>query len=186
MSIQQELITYYHLLRRYGINDSHSGNASVRGGEQVWVTPTGANADTLTTEQLVQCDLQGQQTEGASLDTQLHLAVYQHNPTAQCVLHSHGPYTLAMTMDGKDFHPIDFEGQYYFGVVPVLNIAYGDYLDASPQQVAKTLAQHKICVVQGHGIYTQADSLNLAYKWTCTLEHVAKVAYLTEQRAKPS
>ena len=181
MSSQASLIEHYRWLRQYGLNDAHSGNASVRDGESIWVTPTGACADTLSAEQLIACNLDGQCQAHASLDAPLHVRIYQRNAAATCVLHSHGPYTLAMTMNGEDFYPIDFEGQYYFDVIPVLNIAFDDYLAQSPEQVSKTLVNYPICVVRGHGVYAQAETINLAYKWTCTLEHVAKVAYLTQQ-----
>jgi len=86
-----------------------------------------------------------------------------------------------MTLNGDDFIPADFEGQYYFPVVPVLNIAYDDYLDEAPQRVAKALSKHKIVIVRGHGVYAQAETLNLAYKWTCSLELSAKTAWLAKQ-----
>ena len=47
MDPRSDLVRHYLWLRRYGLNDSHSGNASVRDGELVWVTPTGCCADTL-------------------------------------------------------------------------------------------------------------------------------------------
>lgn len=183
MDRKHELVQHYRWLRQYGINDSHSGNASCRDGDTIWVTPTGCCADTLTPEQLIACNFDGTCKTNASLDAKLHVQVYRHNPDTQCVLHSHGPYSLALTMNGEDFYPIDFEGQYYFDVIPVLNIAFGDYISLSPEQVGRTLAKHKICVVRGHGVYAQAQTINLAYKWSCTLEHIAKVAYLTKHAA---
>jgi L-fuculose-phosphate aldolase len=33
-------------------------------------------------------------------------------------------------------------------------------------------------VVRGHGVYASAENLNLAYKWTCSLELSAKIAAL--------
>jgi L-fuculose-phosphate aldolase len=181
MNKKQELVQYYRWLRQYGLNDSHSGNLSVRDGETIWVTPTGACADTLGENDLVACSLDKAPPSGATLDAALHLAVYQHNPQANAVMHSHGAYTNAMTLNGEDFIPADFEGQYYFQRVPVLNIAYGDYLDEAPQRVARTLAEHKITVVRGHGVYAQGESLNLAYKWSCSLELSAKTALLAKQ-----
>lgn len=183
-SKKQELVQHYHWLRQYGLNDSHSGNASLRESNHLWVTPTGACADTLTESDLVKVPLQGSIPDGASLDAALHRAIYLQNESAQCVLHSHGPYSITMTMDGQDFIPMDFEGQYYFTHIPVLNIAYDDYLEQSPQQVACTLASNKVCVVRGHGVYAQAPTINLAYKWTATFEHVAKIAYLNQQRSR--
>jgi L-fuculose-phosphate aldolase len=95
-------------------------------------------------------------------------------------MHSHGAYTIAMTLNGDDFVPLDFEGQYYFPRVPVISIAYQDYLEEAPQRVARALGENKIAVVRGHGVYAQAETLNLAYKWTCSLELSAKTAYLAK------
>ena len=178
MDLKQELIRYYRWLRQYGINDSHSGNASVREGDAIWVTPTGACADILATDDLVACTLAGKIGEGASLDAALHLAIYQQNPNAQAVLHSHGAHTVALTMNGEDFIPPDFEGQYYFPRVPVLDIDYDRYLEEAPRLVAATLSKYPITVVRGHGVYAQAETLNLAYKWTCSLELSAKTAFI--------
>jgi len=180
MTPKDDLIRHYRWLRQYGINDSHSGNASVREGHTVWVTPTGACADTLTADDLVACDIDGTLGEGASLDARLHVMAYQKNDRARAVLHGHGAHTVALTLNGKDFTPPDFEGNYYFGTVPVLNITYENYLAEAPEQVSNMLAQHKITVVRGHGVYAQADSINLAYKWNCSLELSAKTAWLAQ------
>jgi L-fuculose-phosphate aldolase len=176
-----KLVACYRWLRQYELNDSHSGNASVRSGQTVWVTPTGACADTLTVAELIQCRLGEKPPPGASLDAPLHLAVYEKNPQAQAVLHSHNPYTVALTMDGKDFVPIDFEGHYYFPTVPVLSIPYGRYVADAPEQVATALMDHPVAIVRGHGVYAQGDTLNLAYKWVCSLELSAKTAFIARQ-----
>jgi len=184
MNIKQDLVQHYHWLRQYGLNDSHSGNASVRDGDTIWVTPTGCCADTLTEADLIACHINGETGEGASLDAPLHIAVYQKNSATRAVLHSHGPYCVALTLDGKDFSPVDFEGQYYFPHVPVLNITYQDYLADSPAMVANTLAHSRLAIVKGHGIYAQAESINLAYKWSCSLEQSAKTALLAMQAGR--
>lgn len=178
MSAKTDLISYYQWLRRHGLNDSHSGNASVREGHTVWITPTGACADTLTAQQLVACRIAQPPPEGASLDAPLHLSVYAKNPQAGAVLHGHGPYTVALTLDGRDFSPADFEGQFYFGRVPVIAIAFENYLSESPARVAEALRDNQICVVRGHGVYAAGRNLNLAYKWICSLELSAKTAYI--------
>lgn len=184
---RDDLIRHYHGLRQYGLNDSHSGNASVRIDDTVWVTPTGACADTLQAAALIACPLGGQTThdtpigQGASLDTPLHLAIYRANPRARGVLHCHGPYTVAMTLTGEDFIPPDFEGQYYFKRVPVIDIPYADYLSESPGRVAACLREHPITVVRGHGVYAWGEHINLAYKWCNSLELSAKTAWLAQQ-----
>jgi Ribulose-5-phosphate 4-epimerase and related epimerases and aldolases len=181
MNLLEDLVRHYRWLRQYGLNDSHSGNASVREGSQIWVTPTGACADTLEVHDLVQCHLDGTSGEGASLDAPLHTAVYRANEVARAVLHSHNPYTVALTMTGDAYYPPDFEGQFYFSVVPVIDLPYDRYFADAPSHVAEALAAHPVAVVRGHGVYACAQSLNLAYKWICSLELSAKTAFLARQ-----
>lgn len=181
MDSRADLVRHYRWLRQYGNNDSHSGNASVREHESIWVTPSGCCADTLEPEQLIACSLDGNCGAGASLDAPLHLQVYQQNPEARAVLHSHGPYTVALTMNGESFIPPDFEGQYYFPEVPVITVPYERYVELAPALVAAALAEYPIAVVRGHGVYAAAPSLNLAYKWSCSLELSAKTAFIARQ-----
>ncbi|MAX52374.1 MAG: class II aldolase [Methylophaga sp.] len=178
---KQALVQHYKWLRQYGCNDSHSGNASFRWHNDVWVTPTGCCADTLSPDDLVRCHLDGHCGEGASLDASLHIAVYQQNDKTRAVFHSHGPHTVAMTLTGDGFTPIDFEGQYYFPVVPIIHINYAEYVEKAPAAVAQTLKKYKVTVVSGHGVYACAETINLAYKWTCSLELSAKTAWLAKQ-----
>ncbi len=181
MNIRDDLVRYYYWLRQYGYNDSHSGNASVRDSDKIWVTPTGACADTLAPEDLLACTIDGTCARGASVDALLHIRVYQQNPSAGAVLHSHGPYSVSVTLQGEDFAPVDYEGQLYFPRVPVITISYDDYLRESPHRVAAMLTNYPITVVRGHGVYAQGETLNIAYKWTCSLEQSAKTAYLARQ-----
>lgn len=184
MNSKDELVQYYRWLRQYGLNDSHSGNASIRLDEAVWITPSGCCADTLSSGDLVECTGDGRLGKGASLDAPLHLAIYRANPRARAMLHSHGPYSVAMTMDNREFRPEDFEGQLYFSRVPVITIPYDQYLAQAPRLVADVLAEYPIAVVRGHGVYACAEDLNLAYKWTCSLELSAKTAFIARQAGK--
>ncbi len=181
MNAKEELVRYYRWLRIYGNNDSHSGNASVREGESFWVTPTGACADTLQVSDLVECRVNGGLGAGASLDAPLHQKVYQNRPDALSVLHSHGPYSVALTLNGEPFNPVDFEGQLYFPQVPVITIPYDQYVSLAADAVSKCLAENRIAIVRGHGVYTAGETINLAYKWTCSLELSAKTAFIAQQ-----
>lgn len=184
MDPREELRRFYHWLRQYGYNDSHSGNISCREQDHFWITPTGACADLLEPSDLIPVPLHGPIPEGASGDAALHQQVYQRNPSAGGVIHSHGPYTVGMTMDGQDFRPTDFEGQLYFPLVPVLEVAYEVYFQEAAQQVAEALSEYPVCVVRGHGVYACASSLELAYKWTCSLELSAKTAFIAQRQSK--
>lgn len=181
MDPRLDLVRHYRWLRQYGLNDSHSGNLSVRCHTDYWITPTGAGADTLESDDLIRCPLGGPPAAGASLDAPLHRQVYLRNPEAGAVMHSHGPYSVAITLSGGDFLPVDFEGHYYFRRIPVLDIPYAEYLERAPAAVAAALAEHLVVVVRGHGVYACGETLNLAYKWTCSFESSARTAWLASQ-----
>ncbi len=179
--VQQEkeaLIRYFRWLRHYGYNDSHSGNASIRCGNTIWITPTGCCADTVDASMLIACEMDGRIGDNASGDAGLHIAIYQQNPKTRAVLHSHGPYSVALTLDGRDFIPSDFEGRIYFPCVPVISIPYEDYFALSAPQVSEKLSRYPITVVRGHGVYAAAENIDLAYKWTCSLELSAKTQFI--------
>jgi len=172
------LIRYFRWLRTYGLNDSHSGNASCRIGDTVWITPTGCCADTLSEEDLLQGSVGGSVPVGASLDARLHLEVYRAVPDAAAVIHSHGPFSTAVTMTGADFVPEDFEGRYYFPRVPVLSIPHESYVEQSPGMVSLALSGHPVAIVRGHGVCAWGTCLDQAYKWTCSLESSARITWL--------
>lgn len=181
MDPRQDLLRHYQWLRRYGINDSHSGNASIRSPEGILVTPTGACADTLQAEELIVCQPGQPPPAGTSLDAPLHMAVYEANAAAGAVLHSHGPHSVAWSLCAEDFLPVDFEGQLYFPRVPVLSIPFDRYLQQSSTAVANCLSEYPVCMVRGHGVYSWGKTMNLAYKWTCSLELSIKTWMLARQ-----
>ena len=173
MDNKEALIRFYRLLRQYGHNDSHSGNISYLHDGDFFVTPTGACADTLESKDLVRCTMDDTPVTAASLDQHAHRAIYRHNPEARAVIHCHNPYTVALTLNGEDFIPVDLEGQYYFPRVPVISISFKTYFEHSPILIATALAEYPVVVVRGHGVYAQGESIETAYKWVCSLEQSA-------------
>lgn len=179
---REQLVAYYRALRLQGLNDSHSGNASVRAGKDVWVTPRGAPAERLTAAELIACRLPETIGGNASLDARLHLAVYRENPEAGAVLHAHCPHAIALTLDGRPFVPVDHEARHYFPEVPVISLAADHYWERHQQEaserVARVLANNRVCILSAHGVYAQGRNLDEAYKWLCSLEHSARIAFL--------
>jgi L-fuculose-phosphate aldolase len=178
MNPQQQLITFYKLLRQNGLNDSHSGNASIRENEKFIVTKTGACADIITPDDLITCPLHGAPTTGASLDASIHQRIYQDHPQHNAVLHAHNPYTIALTLTADHFEPVDFEGQLYFGEIDTVACDEENYLETMPTRISQTMKYLPVAIVQTHGVYAAAGTAELAYKWLCSLEQSAKIKWL--------
>jgi len=177
-SPEETLVVYYRLLRTHGLNDAHSGNVSLSDGARIWITPTGACADLLEPDEILSFALSEDPPPGASLDAPLHQGVYRRNAKARAVFHAHGVYALALSLVTEAIRPIDFEGGYYFGEVPILDVPYADYVRLAPGRVAETLRDHPLCLVRGHGMYAWGRTPDQAYKWLSSFESSARLAAL--------
>ena len=73
------------------------GNTSVRDGDVVRITQTGAELGKLTPEKIVTVDLEGKVLEGSgpSKEMDMHLAMYRARSNAQAVVHVHPTYAIA-------------------------------------------------------------------------------------------
>jgi len=182
MTHQHDLIVYYQLLRQHGLNDSHSGNGSVREQDNYCITKTGACADTIKTDELVHCAINSPPTNGASLDALIHQTIYQTDNKYNAILHAHNPYTIALSLSCSVFQPVDFEGKLYFGDLRIIECDEKNYHDVMPKTISECLQTQPVAIVKSHGVYAAAENLNLAYKWLCSLEQSAKIKWLSERR----
>ncbi|ORU93257.1 MAG: hypothetical protein A6F70_05115 [Cycloclasticus sp. symbiont of Bathymodiolus heckerae] len=181
MNAKEQLVLYYRLLCQHSLNDSHSGNGSMRLDDTFIITKTGACADTIQPDELITCQFEQTLPAKASLDAGIHRTIYQAQNTCQAVLHAHNPYTIALTLNSNQFCPVDFEGRLYFGDLEVITCEEDNYLDVMPNRIAESLKKQPIAIVQSHGVYAAADNIELAYKWLRSIEQSAKIKWLAQQ-----
>jgi ribulose-5-phosphate 4-epimerase/fuculose-1-phosphate aldolase len=79
-----------------------AGNISVRTGGGFLITPTDACLGTLEPARLAQVDATGHQRGGdrASKTLALHRRIYEADPEARCVIHTHSTHLVALTLAG--------------------------------------------------------------------------------------
>ncbi len=93
-------------LHARGYVHSSAGNISARCEDGFLITPTDACLGDLNPDELAQVDLEGSQKGGlpASKTLRLHRAIYEAQPDAHCVLHTHSTHCVALTLKGV-WHP---------------------------------------------------------------------------------
>lgn len=94
---RHQVVAACHRLAADGLLIGTSGNVSLREGDRVAITATGAVLGEITPEQVVAVDLSGAQVDGTVLPTSevdLHLAVHQQYDVA-AVVHTHAPVSTA-------------------------------------------------------------------------------------------
>lgn len=95
----EELISYSRTLYERKLLHATGGNTSVRDGDAVWISQTGAELGSLTEKQVVKVDLQGTILEGEapSKEMGMHLAMYRARPDAGAVIHAHPTHAITLS-----------------------------------------------------------------------------------------
>ncbi len=102
-SLREEICRVGAALYARGYVHASAGNISVRLADGGFViTPTDACLGTLDPGRLAAVDAQGVQTSGdrASKTLALHRRIYEADPDARCVIHTHATHLVALTLAG--------------------------------------------------------------------------------------
>lgn len=102
-SLREEICRVGASLYARGYVHASAGNISVRLADGGFViTPTDACLGTLDPGRLAAVDAQGVQTSGdrASKTLALHRRIYEADPDARCVIHTHATHLVALTLSG--------------------------------------------------------------------------------------
>jgi L-fuculose-phosphate aldolase len=177
MGLEEEFIKIGRELFLRGLIASHSGNLSVKRGNEILITRRGSMLGNLKKEDIVSVPLAIDRANGASRELVVHRAIYQETSALACV-HAHPPYAVALSLIEKEIIPIDEEGALYFPKVPILGVDNSIGSEVVARQLAKLFNGDKLAMIQGHGSFTIDDTLEGAYLKTSSLEHSCQIIHL--------
>lgn len=159
-----------------------TGNISVRDGERILVTPTGASLGAL--DELSVIDAAGRHRGGPkpSKEAFLHAAVYRARPAAGAVVHLHSTYSVAVScLDGLPADDVLPPLTAYYvmrvGTLPLLPYsAPGDQtLEALAERTAE---RHSAFLLANHGPVVAGVDLAAAADAVEELEETARLFLL--------
>ena len=165
-------------------NNSHSGNLSVRRGERIVITRAGAMLGDLRAEDLVLIGPTPTNAERqrASSELLVHLKVYERTQH-QAVAHGHALSAVAVGWLTDRIKPLDVEGAYYFGSIPVLEHNPATAVPELGNALADLLAKEPVVVLRGHGVFAVADSLESAMQRITSVNDSAELIIKAKQLA---
>ena len=179
--IKREMIQWGKLLFDRRLISGWGGNLSCRiGHEGFLITGQHAPLGFLTPEDLVQIDHDGKssnQTQRASSETPLHLAVYR-GTDAQAIVHVHPPMVLAFSLSHESFVPVSFEEKYTIGEVPI--IPQDTPTVTQPEPVVSELKYHPVVIIKGHGTVAIGKNFQEAFLFTDLLEEAVHCQFFKE------
>lgn len=162
-----------------GLTSSRFGNISILRGKDIFITHTGTMLDEIYEDQIIDVDLSGPciKDKIASTEVCVHRAIY-NKTSAKAIIHTHSPYSVALSLIEDEIEPIDSEGRHFLGPIPVVDGGFGT--DLLAENASSALMAHKACIARGHGAFAIGESLAEAYTTACMAEHSSQVRYLVK------
>lgn len=168
-----------------GLQNSHSGNLSVRVGNRMIVTRRGSMLGFLEAEDLV--ELRIDEDDGmmaiASTEFHIHREIYRRTD-ALAVAHAHLISATALSLLYDEIIPVDVEGAYHIKRVPVLSFELASGSQEMAEVIPEYLKDYPIVMVKGHGAFSAGDTLEEAFYYCSALENSSKIALLLLQAGK--
>jgi L-fuculose-phosphate aldolase len=182
-----QLVQYCRRMQADRLTVATSGNISVRSGDHIAITPSGAAYEDLTPESICVIDLDGTPVEDGlepSSEVPMHTSVYRHT-SAQAVVHTHPLYASTLSAVVDELPPVHYMVALLGG--PVRVAPYATY--GSPE-----LAENSVramegrfgAILQNHGATTYGDTLAQAYTRSVYLEWMCQMYYQARLFGEPN
>ncbi len=166
-----------------GLVSSHAGNISIREGSRVYITRKGGMTSRLSAADIVQVDMERSDDPAALLASSeyiIHRATYLATG-AGAIVHAHPPYATLLSMSGE-LVPIDVEGGYHLGRVPVATPRNPTASEEAAHAASELMRTNRVILIRAHGSFSRGETLEEAYMLTSTLE--ASAFYLHHLEGK--
>ncbi|MCL5058480.1 MAG: aldolase [Actinobacteria bacterium] len=163
-----------------GLNNSHSGNISVRFGDRIIITRRGSMLGHLQVGDLIETGLDKNDSNItlASTEIRVHRAIYKGTP-ALAIVHAHPPHAISLSLAEDEIIPVDSEGSYLLHKIPVIHAEHTIGSEELEQSLPEMLKEYKAVMVRGHGSFAVGQLPEEAYQWTSSLEHSSRIIMLT-------
>ena len=162
-----------------GLITSHGGNASIRKGDEIFITRHASMLGCLERGDIIKQGLNetGPVTKEASFELPVHREIYLHSG-AGAVLHAHPPHAIALSLLEKCIRPRDAEGAILLKEIPIIETTEVVGSKEVGIRAAELLREYKIVMVKGHGSFAVGKTLEEALCYTSALEDSARIIFL--------
>jgi 3-dehydro-4-phosphotetronate decarboxylase len=180
-----ELIEASRELYNRKLIHASGGNTSVRDGDVVRITQTGAELGKLTPEKIVTVDLEGKVLErsGPSKEMDMHLAMYRARSNAQAVVHVHPTYAIAYStlISGESSNAVPpYTAAFYVraGRVPMIKY-HPSGAHSLHEAVAALAPDYHAILLRQHGVIVAGADMSVAVGVVEEVEQCCQMAVAT-------
>ncbi len=190
MTEQQLRTSLLQISRRMvelGLNRGTAGNASVRCGGDILITPSALPVAEMTERDMVLLDADGKLLQGGkpSSEWRFHRDILKARPEIGGVLHMHSPFATTIACLGKDVPAVHYH----------IAIAGGDSIRCTPYTIfgeqnlsdlaLEALCDRKACLLGNHGMIALGKDLAEALSVAHEVEYLCEIYWRTLQAGEP-
>jgi L-fuculose-phosphate aldolase len=186
-ALRQQLLDASRRLVELGLNRGTAGNASVRLGDGMLITPSALPVSAMSTASMVHMDLNGNVLQGGkpSSEWRFHRDILAARPEINAVIHTHSISATTIACLRTDVPPVHY----------MIAMAGGDTVRCTPyavfgeqalsDHVLEALRDRKACLLGNHGMIALGTDLDDALAVTEEVEFVCEIYWRTLQAGEP-
>lgn len=185
--LRAALLNASHRMVELGLNRGTAGNASVRCGMDILITPSALPVAEMSEQDLVLLDVDGKVLQGRkpSSEWRFHCDIFRARDDVGAVLHMHSTFATTIACLGKDVPAVHYH----------IAIAGGDSIRCTPYTIfgeqnlsdlaLEALHDRKACLLGNHGMIALGRDLNDALSVAQEVEYLCEIYWRTLQVGEP-
>ena len=187
-AVKQELVDAIRMLERAEYID-HNGHCSARRDAHSFYINSGASVrGTLTVEDIVTVDLDGNPVDGGNvkppLEFPIHAEVYRARPTVNAVFHTHPQWSTYLTMCGVE-QKVVYAQASLLGIMPVMDSPMSVNTRPMGEKMVAIMGENPVVLLKAHGVVAAADSILECFAYAAYVEENARRQYMAMQIGEP-
>jgi ribulose-5-phosphate 4-epimerase/fuculose-1-phosphate aldolase len=180
-AVKQHIVTAIRMLEHAGLVDMN-GHVSYRlpGTDRVLINSRAASRASLTVDDIVTIDLDGNLLEGEvepPSEYHIHTGVYRVRSDVNTVLHNHPHWQTILGIAGVDMQPVFSIGSFVDPGMPVFEKASLVNTRELGDELAATLGDHTLASIRHHGSVLVEDEIEALFARAVFVEDNAQKQY---------
>jgi L-fuculose-phosphate aldolase len=185
--LRRQLLQTSHRLLEFGLNRGTSGNAAVRDGDGMLITPSALPVSAMIPASMVYMDLDGNVTQGGkpSSEWRIHRDILAARPEIGAVLHTHSTFATTFACLRRNVPAVHY----------MIAMAGGDSIRCAPYSVfgeqnlsdnaLEALHGRKACLLGNHGMIALGSDLDDALAVAVEVEFTCEIYWRALQAGEP-
>ena len=185
--VRQQLLDTSRRMVEQGLNRGTAGNASVRCGSNILITPSALPVAEMSAKDMVLLDADGKVLQGGkpSSEWRFHCDILKARPEIGAVLHMHSTFATTIACLRHDVPAVHYH----------IAIAGGDTIRCTPYSIfgeqnlsdlaLEALRERKACLLGNHGMIALGKELNDALSVALEVEYLCEIYWRTLQAGEP-